>query len=87
MQILALDASTEWCSVALGGEGGFDERAQEAGQRHSELILPMVQSLLERAGTSLAQLDGIAFGAGPVADGASASKASIVRLSSTGSPG
>ena len=65
MQILALDASTEWCSVALGGEQGFEERAQAAGQRHSELLLPMIESLLSNARTSLSLLGGIAFGAGP----------------------
>ena len=36
-----------------------------AGQRHSELILPLLQEMLEEAGLTLAQLDGIAFGAGP----------------------
>jgi len=65
MQILALDASTEWCSVALGGHDGFEERIEWAGQRHSQLMLPMVEALLSQAGTSLARLDGIAFGAGP----------------------
>ena len=65
MQILALDASTEWCSVALGSEAGFEERIEAAGQRHSELMLPMVASLLSSAQTSLSRLDGIAFGAGP----------------------
>ena len=65
MQVLALDASTEWCSVALGGEAGFEERIEAAGQRHSELMLPMVESLLSSVRMSLARLDGIAFGAGP----------------------
>src|SRR5262249_6915889 len=65
MQILALDASTDWCSVALGGERGFEERSEAAGQRHSELLLPMVESLLSKGKTSLSLLDGIAFGAGP----------------------
>jgi len=65
MRILALDASTEWCSVALGDERGFEERTEEAGQRHSELLLPMIESLLSNARTSLPLLDGIAFGAGP----------------------
>jgi tRNA threonylcarbamoyladenosine biosynthesis protein TsaB len=65
MQILALDASTEWCSVALGGEHGFEERSEAAGQRHSELLLPMIESLLSNAKTSLSFLDGIAFGVGP----------------------
>ncbi|MEO8738855.1 MAG: tRNA (adenosine(37)-N6)-threonylcarbamoyltransferase complex dimerization subunit type 1 TsaB [Casimicrobiaceae bacterium] len=65
MRILALDASTEMCTVALGGEEGFVERAEHAGQRHSELLLPMIQALLADAGTIVRELDGIAFGAGP----------------------
>lgn len=65
MRILALDASTEVCAVALGGDAGFIERSKVAGQRHSELLLPMIESLLADAGTSLAGLDGVAFGAGP----------------------
>jgi tRNA threonylcarbamoyladenosine biosynthesis protein TsaB len=65
MRILALDASTEICAVAVGGSAGFIERSEVAGQRHSELLLPMIRSLLADAGTSLRELDGIAFGAGP----------------------
>ena len=65
MRILALDASTEMCSVAFGGEEGFAERHVIAGQRHSELLLPMVQAMLAEAGVGLNALDGIAFGSGP----------------------
>jgi tRNA threonylcarbamoyladenosine biosynthesis protein TsaB len=65
LRILALDASTEWCSVALGDASGFVERRERAGQRHSELMLPMARSLLVESGARLSDLDGIAFGAGP----------------------
>ena len=65
MQILALDASTDVCAVALGDGAHWAERAENAGQRHSELLLPMVQALLAEARLGLAALDGIAFGAGP----------------------
>src|SRR5258708_15314143 len=65
MRILAFDASTEICAVALGDGARWAERVEHAGQRHSELLLPMIRALLTEAGLALADLDGIAFGAGP----------------------
>lgn len=65
MKILALDSSTELCSVALWLDGEMLVREEFAGQRHSELLLPMVQELLAEAGLDLKALDGIAFGEGP----------------------
>jgi tRNA threonylcarbamoyladenosine biosynthesis protein TsaB len=65
LKILALDTSTEYCSVALWRDGDVDAREVRAGQKHSELLLPMVEALLERHGLGLKGLDGIAFGEGP----------------------
>ncbi len=65
MQILALETSTELCSAALWRDGEVLAREALAGQRHSELLLPMIDALLAEAGVKLAALDGIAFGAGP----------------------
>ena len=65
MKILALETSTEYCSVALWGDGEIDAREILAGQRHSELLLDMVDALLRRHGLRPRDLDGIAFGAGP----------------------
>lgn len=65
LKILALETSTPWCSVALYRDGEVRADAVEAGQRHSELLLPMVDGLLRAAGESVQSLDGIAFGAGP----------------------
>ncbi|MGH8799465.1 MAG: tRNA (adenosine(37)-N6)-threonylcarbamoyltransferase complex dimerization subunit type 1 TsaB [Casimicrobiaceae bacterium] len=65
MRILAIDASTESCAIALGDGVRWDERSVVAGQRHSECLLPMIRALLDEKGASLASLDGIAFGAGP----------------------
>jgi len=65
LNILALDTSTDLCSVALwrDGEVLHDDRA--AGQTHSSLLLPMVDALLRRADLAIGAMDAIAFGAGP----------------------
>ncbi len=65
MKILALDTSTEWCSVAVGDGAHWIARDVHAGQTHSERLLPFVTEVLAAGGWSLADLDGIAFGAGP----------------------
>ncbi len=65
LKVLALDTSTEYCSVAVIADGAIMSREVLAGQQHSELILPMVRQALSEGGLSLVQLDGIAFGAGP----------------------
>ncbi len=65
MKLLVLDTSTEWCSAALWLDGSIVARRVLAGQRHSSLLLPMVDELLREAGVTLRQLDGIGYGAGP----------------------
>ena len=65
MKILAFDTSSEYCSVALLLERDILGKEILAGQRHSELVLPMVSRILDESGLKLAQLDGIAFGSGP----------------------
>src|SRR5450631_1185408 len=65
MQVLAFDASTELCAAALHAGATWHERVEHAGQRHSELLLPMIDALLTECGVRLEQLEGIAFGAGP----------------------
>lgn len=65
MKILALETSTEYCSVALWQEGVVTGRIEEVGQKHSEVLIAMVDSVLQEARIKLAQLDGVAYGAGP----------------------
>jgi tRNA threonylcarbamoyladenosine biosynthesis protein TsaB len=65
MRILALETSTEYCSVALWQDGTVVERCELAGQKHSELLMGMLDALLCEASVKLTQLDGIAFGMGP----------------------
>ena len=65
MRVLALETSTEYCSVALWQDGNVSSRCELVGQKHSEILIEMLDGLLREAGVKLAQLDGIAFGAGP----------------------
>ena len=64
-KLLALDTSTEACSVALLSDGAILTLDEVCPQQHSKRILPMVQQLLSDAGVGLSQLDGIVFGRGP----------------------
>ncbi len=65
MNLLALETATSRCIVALrtvDGDWFFDV---EAGNTHSQLLLPAVQNLLQMAEISFADLEAIAFGEGP----------------------
>jgi tRNA threonylcarbamoyladenosine biosynthesis protein TsaB len=68
--ILAVETSTEWCSVALGraaGDGAVTclARHEHTGPRSSGRVLPAAGELLAEAGIALADCAAIAFGAGP----------------------
>ncbi len=65
MNLLALETSTELCSVALWRDGRLDALDAGAGARNSEALLPMVDALLAAQGVARGDLHGIAFGAGP----------------------
>ncbi|MFA7300500.1 MAG: tRNA (adenosine(37)-N6)-threonylcarbamoyltransferase complex dimerization subunit type 1 TsaB [Sideroxydans sp.] len=65
MNILAVETSTEYCSVALWQDGVVRERCEHVGQKHSEVLLQMLDTLLKEAGCTMQDVDGIAFGKGP----------------------
>ena len=65
MRLAAFETSTEWCSVALWIDGEICGVEERAGNRHGELVLPMLERLAANAGTALPALDAVAFGAGP----------------------
>jgi tRNA threonylcarbamoyladenosine biosynthesis protein TsaB len=71
MKILAMDCSTEACSVALlnasssGTVTEVVEQVEQAARQHTQRLLPMVAQLLADTETTLQQLDAIAFGRGP----------------------
>lgn len=66
LKVLAIDTSTEACSVALLWSNGEMRLRFEVIERgHADRVLPMVDELLSEAGCRLADLDGLAFGRGP----------------------
>lgn len=65
MNLLALDTSTEFLSLALQLGDKTYVHYQHAGNTSSELILPQIQVLLDTVNIQLSDLNGIAFGAGP----------------------
>lgn len=65
MNFLAIDASTEACSVAIQYNDTQFSEYELCPQSHSLRLLPMVDSVLKQANIKLTELDGIIFGQGP----------------------
>jgi len=65
VKLLALESSTDACSVALAIDGEVTVDHRIAPQTHAQLLLPMINKLLIDAGISTKDLDGVAFGCGP----------------------
>jgi tRNA threonylcarbamoyladenosine biosynthesis protein TsaB len=65
MRVLALDAATEACSVALLANGALISRTIESGKSNAVKILRMFEEVMAEAQVSLSMLDGIAASIGP----------------------
>ena len=65
MKLLAIETSTEACSVAVYADGQVFARHELAPRRHTQLVLPWADELLAEAGLAKSQLDAIAVGRGP----------------------
>lgn len=65
MRVLAIESSTDMLSVAAGSAATCAVRSERAGQSHSARALPLVSAVLAESALALADLDAIAFGAGP----------------------
>ncbi|HEY0748530.1 MAG TPA: tRNA (adenosine(37)-N6)-threonylcarbamoyltransferase complex dimerization subunit type 1 TsaB [Steroidobacteraceae bacterium] len=65
MRVLALDAATELCSVALLSNGECLVRSIESGKSSAQQLLHMIEEVMAEAQVGLTQLDGIAASIGP----------------------
>jgi tRNA threonylcarbamoyladenosine biosynthesis protein TsaB len=65
MNLLAIDCSTEYLSLALEARGAVHSFHEHVGQRHSEQVLGEVSRLLRSADLDMKALHGIAYGRGP----------------------
>ncbi len=66
--ILAIDTSTDVCSVAIAQKGKKEEIHEStviAAREHTQRILPMIEKLLAESALTLRQLDAIAIANGP----------------------
>ena len=63
--LLAIEASTEACSVALIYNGKESEDFRLLPRAHTRYLLPMVDQILSDYGIAVADLDAIGFSAGP----------------------
>jgi len=65
VNFLAIDASTEACSVAIKYQDKVYSEFELCPQSHSLVLLPMVDRLLKQAGCLLSDFDALIYGQGP----------------------
>lgn len=65
MKIIAIDTSTENCSVALLNEDSITFKSEVAPQKHAEIVLEMLDTILKESSISKDSLDGLVLGIGP----------------------
>lgn len=64
-RLLAIDTSTEACSVAVYDGVNLREQYVDAPREHVQRILPMIDAMLAENAWTLRDLDAIAFACGP----------------------
>lgn len=65
MRLIALDTATESVSAALLEGKELTVRLETERNRHTERLLPLVDEVLKEKSLTAADLDAVAFGAGP----------------------
>jgi tRNA threonylcarbamoyladenosine biosynthesis protein TsaB len=65
VKLLALDTSSDACSVALQLDDEVHETHRVEPRMHTGILLPMIKGLLNSTGTKIDSLDAIVLGNGP----------------------
>ena len=65
MNLLALDTSSDACSVALQLDDNISEQHVVQPKEHTNILIPMIKDLLREAGAVIQDLEGIVLGNGP----------------------
>jgi len=65
MNLIAIETSTSWLSLAVSHGGAILSRHILAEQRHAEIALDELRSLMQEAGLAMEEVEGVAFGEGP----------------------
>src|SRR5262245_8018533 len=65
MKVLAIETSTDACSVAVSLDGTIIEDHRVLPRGHHKELLPMIEALLTRARIAARALEGIVLSAGP----------------------
>lgn len=63
--ILALETTSEVCSVAIGRPNELVQESCESGRKHNKLVLEMIDSACQSLGIERKNIDCVAFSAGP----------------------
>lgn len=64
-RVLVMDTSSSACVLAVYAGGSCTDASREAGRSHSQILLPLIESVADEAGITLRELDLIVLGQGP----------------------
>lgn len=65
MKLLAIETSSNACSVALGVDGDIRDEHVVEPRAHTTILMPMISRLMDAAGIGAADLDAVVLGNGP----------------------
>ena len=65
MKLLALDTSSDACTVAVRNGDGLVARHALAAKQHTRLLMPMINEAMSESGLEFRELDALVLGNGP----------------------